>query len=167
MTIENDITLKSLIVEEIFNPSMVQAIYKELMATRKCVGDDQFTYDPIERTIGGKTYTIEATHLQIGEVMGYAKSNCNKCYGTGRTFRLMDKGEIKNPEDFLMIASTSLKDLTEEQKQVVIDREKQSKNWKVLLPCSCTIKGMNKKGRKIISNDMLNIIAEISCTEKI
>lgn len=158
---------KEYIVEEIFNPTMVSTIYKEIMATRKCVGDDEFTYSPIEKATGGKTYIIVAKHLRIGEVMSQAKSSCNKCYGSGKKMMLMGKDQIPNPNDFLMLTDTSLKGFTEEQKRIVVEQEKQKKFWKVLLPCPCTIKSMVKKGRHIVSNELNNIVAEVTCTEKI
>lgn len=158
---------ETLIVEEVFNPSMVKAIYKELIDTRKCTGDDQFIYTPIERSKDGKTYTIEATHIPLGEVLTYAKSSCNKCYGSGKRIQIMGKDQIQNTDDFMLLSSTPIKGLTDEQRNIVIEKEKQSKTWRVFLPCPCTIKGMVKNGRHIVSNELNNIIAEITCTEKL
>jgi hypothetical protein len=67
---------------------------------------------------------------------------------------------------FIILASVSLKGLTEEQKMAVIEEEKKGKFWTVLFPCPCTIKNMLKKDKKILANDMQNIVVEVTCTEK-
>ena len=74
----NDI--KKYEVEELFGHNMAKVIYKEIMDSRKCVSDDEFTYDTIEKSIGDKTYVIETRHVKIDESMSHAKSSCNKCY---------------------------------------------------------------------------------------
>lgn len=154
-------------VEDVFQPNLAKIIYKEIMDSRKCVGDDQFEYAVLEKVSGDKTYIITARHVSLGEVVIYGKSNCNDCYGTGRKMMIIDKGQIKNPNDFMMLASTSLKGLTPEQQKIVIEKEKASKTWKVLLPCHCAIKNMIKKGRQILSNDLKNVVIEIACIEKV
>jgi DnaJ-class molecular chaperone len=158
--------VKTYVVEELFG-SLSKMIYKEIMDTRKCEGDDQFSYQPLERTHGGKTYVITARHIQIGETMSYAKSSCNHCYGSGKKIMNMGKSSISNTDDYMMLASVSLKGLTEEQQQIVLEREKKSKFWKVLLPCPCTIKSMVKKNMQVLSNGLNNIVVELTCTEKV
>jgi hypothetical protein len=154
-------------VEDIFPQTMVKLIYKEVMSSRKCAGDDQFTYSDIVKTHDSKTYIISARHIPLSESTQHGKSNCNQCYGTGRKIMKIEKHRISNTDDFVMIAPVSLKDLTEEQKQAVIETEKAAKFWTVVLPCHCVVKNMLKKGLYILSNDMSNILVEISCTEKI
>jgi hypothetical protein len=153
-------------VEELFG-SMSKVIYKEIMDTRKCIGDDLFTYDPLEREHDGKTYVIASRHIQIGETMSYAKSGCNQCYGSGKKIMNIEKNRISKTDDYLVLASVSLKGLTEEQTQAVLEIEKKNKFWRVLLPCPCTIKSMVKKGINVLSNDLNNIVVEITCTEKV
>lgn len=166
MSEKNDVK-KSLVLETIFPITMVNAIYKEIQNSRKCVGDDKFTYDVIEKSHNDKTYVIESRHIPVQECMGYGKSSCNKCYGTGKKIMSVEKSRIQHVEDFVMIASTSFNGLSEEQKKIVIEKEKAAKFWKVLLPCQCTIKNMLKKNMHIVSNDLNNIVIEITCTEKI
>jgi hypothetical protein len=66
MSEKNDVK-KSLVLETIFPITMVNAIYKEIQNSRKCVGDDKFTYDVIEKTHNDKTYVIESRHIPIQE----------------------------------------------------------------------------------------------------
>jgi len=158
--------VKTYVVEELFG-SMSKMIYKEIMDTRKCEGDDQFSYQPIEKIRDDKVYVITARHVQIGETMSYAKSSCNQCYGSGKKIINIEKNKIGNTDDYMMLASVSLKGLTEEQQQIVLEREKKSKFWKVLLPCPCTIKSMVKKNMQVLSNGLNNIVVELTCTEKV
>jgi len=153
-------------VEELFNPTVAKLIYKDLMDSRKYVNDDLFTYVPIERVVGEKIYVISARHIGIVEAMSYANQSCKNCYGTGKKVVCIDKKNISNTEDFIILASVSLKGLTEEQKMAVIEEEKKGKFWTVLFPCPCTIKNMLKKDKKILANDMQNIVVEVTCTEK-
>jgi hypothetical protein len=157
---------KKYIVEDLFSSALTRAIYKEIMNSRKCTGDDQFSYQPIEKDFEGKKYIIYARHIPVGEAMSYAKSSCNKCYGSGKKIMNIEKDRIPNTDDFMMLSSVSLKGLTEEQQKIVIEREKATKFWKILLPCPCTIKGLIKKGVQVLSNDLNNILIEITCTEK-
>lgn len=166
MTSETKTDAKTYVVEELFGP-LSKAIYKDIMDTRKCIGDDQFTYDPLERTHEDKTYVITARHIQIGETMSHAKSSCNQCYGSGKKIMNIEKNRIAKTDDFIMLASVSLKDLTEAQQQIVLEQEKKNKFWRVLLPCPCTIKSMVKKNIQVLSNDLNNIVVEITCTEKV
>lgn len=159
--------VKTYVLDEVFDHALVKSIYKEIMDSRKCTGDDAFTYDTIEKTKDGKTYVIASRHVSVGECMRFSKSNCNKCYGTGRKMMEMDKKEIPNVQDFIMMASTPISGLSEEQKKIVIEREKAKKYWRILLPCPCTIKNMLKKNMQIVSNELNNIVIEITCTEKV
>ena len=145
---------------------MVEAIYKEIQASRRCAGDDLFTYSPIEKSKGDKTYVITSRHVSVRECMTFSNSSCNKCWGTGRIIKEVEKHTIPNVEDFVMLSSISFAGLSEEQRKIVLEKEKSTKFWKLLLPCSCTIKRMLKKGKQIVSNDMRNIVIEITCTEK-
>jgi hypothetical protein len=153
-------------VEELFNSTITKLIYKDLMDSRKFVSDDLFEYNSIERVAGEKTYVISARHIGIVETMSYANQSCKYCYGTGKKVVCMDKKRISNTEDFIILASVSLKGLTEEQKLAVIEEEKKGKFWTVLFPCSCTIKNMLKNDKQVLANDMQNIVVEMTCTEK-
>lgn len=157
---------KKYMVDDLFPPVLTKVIYKEILDSRKCIGDDQFSYEDIEKSVDDKTYVISARHIQIGEAMSYAKSSCNKCYGSGKKIMNVEKNRISNIDDFLMLSSIPLKGLTEEQQKIVIEKEKAAKFWKILLPCPCTIKGMVKKGVQVLSNDLNNILLEITCIEK-
>lgn len=157
---------KTFQLENLFDRTMVEAIYKEIQASRRCAGDDVFTYAPIEKTKGDKTYVITSRHMSVRECMTFSNSSCNKCWGTGRIIKEVEKHTIPNVEDFVMLSSISFAGLSEEQRKIVLEKEKSTKFWKLLLPCSCTIKRMLKKGKQIVSNDMRNIVIEITCTEK-
>jgi hypothetical protein len=154
-------------VEELFNPTVANLIYKDLMDSRKFVSNDLFTYTPVERVVGDKTYVISARHIGIVEAMSYANQSCKNCYGSGKKIVCMDKKKISNTEDFIILASVPLKGLTEEQKMAIIEEEKKGKFWTVLFPCPCTIKNMLKKDKRILANDMKNIVVEMTCTKKI
>ena len=154
-------------VEELFNGVLVKEIYKEILDSRKCVGEDKFTYDTLEKTIGDKTYIITPRHVPIRETMSHGKSSCKDCYGTGKKIVYMDKSKVPNTDDFVILASESIKGKTEEQLKAIIENEKKSKHWQVLLPCSCAIKQMYKKGMRIVANDVTNVIVEVTCTEKV
>jgi hypothetical protein len=158
---------KTYAVDEIFNSIMAKAIYKDIMDSRKYVGEDYFTYDTIERVSGEKTYVISARHIRISETMSYAKPSCNKCYGTGKKVMCIEKKNINNTEDYIILASVSLKGLTEEQKMAVIEEEKKGKFWTVLFPCPCTTKSMLKIYKNIVANELRNIVLEVICEEKV
>lgn len=162
----SDQVTKIFVLEELFDRTMVEALYKEIQASRKCIGDDVFTYTPIEKTKGDKTYVITPRHVPVRECMTFSNSSCKKCWGTGRVIKEVEKHTIPNVEDFIMLSSISFDGLSEEQKKIVLEKEKATKFWRLLLPCSCTIKRMLKKGKQIVSNDMRNIVIEITCTEK-
>ena len=153
-------------VEDLFGSSLAKAIYKEILDSRKCVGDDAFSYTTIEKDHEGKTYVIIPRHVPVGESMSYGNSSCKHCYGSGKKIINMEKNKISNTDDFLMLSDIRIDGLTEEQKKIVIEKEKQKKFWRILLPCPCTIKKMLKKGKQIVSNDLNNIVIEITCTEK-
>lgn len=155
------------IVEDLFGSNLAKAIYKEILNSRKCNGDDDFSYSIIEKDHEGKTYVITPRHVPIGESMSYGNSSCNKCYGSGKMVINMEKSKISNTDDFIMLSDVRLDGLTEEQKKIVVEKEKQRKFWRVLLPCPCTIKKMLKKKKQIVSNDLNNIVIEITCTEKV
>ena len=154
-------------VEDVFNPTLAKIIYKEIMNSRKFVSEEVFSYDTIEKSNGEKTFVIKPRHIPISEVLSFGKSSCNKCYGTGRTIRDVDKSEIPDVKDFTMLSSISFDGLSDEQKKIVLEREKAAKFWRLLLPCPCVLKNMRKKGMYILSNNMMNIIIELTCTEKI
>jgi len=154
-------------VEEAFNPTLAKVIYKEIMDSRKFVSEEVFSYDTIEKNNGEKTFIIKPRHIPIREVMSFGKSNCNKCYGTGRTIMDVDKNQISDVKDFTMLSSISFDGLSDEQKKIVLEREKASKFWRILIPCSCTIKNMRKKNMYVLTNNMMNIVIELTCTEKI
>lgn len=153
-------------IEQLFNKSFVQTIIKEIFDSRKCVGEDNFSYTEIEKVANDKTYIIKARHISLEEALKFHDPRCKQCYGTGRKVVNIEKSRIKHINEFIMIASMSTADLSEEQKRIFVEREKLNKFWKVLLPCNCTIKNMIKKDMYIISNDMHNIVAEITCFEK-
>lgn len=157
---------KTYAVEELFNSTVAKVIYKDLMDSRKFVGNDQFIYTPIERVVEEKTYVISTRHINISETMSYANQSCKQCYGTGKKVMCVDKKKISNTEDFIILASVPLKGLTEEQKMAIIEEEKKGKFWTVLFPCPCTIKNMLKKDKQILANDLHNIVVEVTCTEK-
>jgi len=166
MSSENVTEKTKYTVDKVFNATFAQAIYKEVMVSRKYAGNDAFTYAPIERSNGEKTFIINARHVTIAEAMSYSNKNCKHCYGTGKKTVCLEKRHVGNTEDFIILASKSLAGLTEEQKMAVVEEEKKGKFWNVLLPCHCTIKGMLKKDMYILSNDMHNIVVELSCEEK-
>jgi hypothetical protein len=151
----------------LFDETMLKIIYKEIMDSRKCVGDDKFTYDTIEKSNRSKTYTIESRHMPFDEVRRFSNSSCKECNGTGKKLMDVEKGNIPNTQDFIMLSSESYTNLTEEQKKIAIDREKTKKFWRIALPCRCTLKNMLKNGLLILSNSMGNIVIELTCTEKI
>lgn len=157
---------KTYMLEELFDHTLIDAIYKEIMTSRTYAKDDIFTYAPIEKTKDDKTYVVTSRHVSVKECMTFANSSCNKCWGTGRKIMEIDKGNVPNVEDFIMLASVPLDGLSEEQKKIAIEKEKTFKFWRILLPCSCTLKKMIKSGKQIVNNDMHNIIVEITCTEK-
>lgn len=150
-------------LEGIFSQMLVNAIYKDIMASRKCVGEDDFSYDVLERPFGEKTYIITTRHIPVSESMKYGNSSCNKCYGSGKKIINIEKSKIANTKDFVMLSSESTRGLSEEQ---IVEQEKKNKFWRVMLPCSCAIKRMLKKGMYIYANDMNNIVVEITCVEK-
>jgi hypothetical protein len=164
---QNNGVKTSYYVEEIFHEVIVKEIYKEILDNRKCVKEDMFTYAPIERTAGGKTYTITARHIPMKEAMSFAKSSCRDCYGTGKRVLLLDKNKIKNPDEFVVLAPEPILGKTAEQLKTLVEGMKKTKYMKILLPCQCTIKQMHKKGLHVVSNDMTNIMVEVTCTEKI
>lgn len=163
---QTNIKEKTYLVEDVFNHSLSKAIYKEILSTRRCSGEDKFSYDTIEKSHENVTYLIMPRHIPLVESMSFGNSNCNSCYGSGKIIMNVGKDKIENTDDFMMLASIPLKGLTEEQKKIVIEKEKKAKFWRVVLPCRCTIKSMLKKGMQIISNDMNNIVIELTCTEK-
>lgn len=157
---------KKLKVDDIFDSISIKAFSNEIMNSRKCTGDDKFSYDVLEKKRDNKTYLLTPIHVSVRDVIDMGNSKCNKCYGTSKKIINILKEKIANPDDFLMLAKRSMEGLNEEQKKILIEEEKQNKFWKILLPCNCAMKKLIKKEDFILSNDMNNIIIKVICEEK-
>lgn len=149
-----------------FDPYVEQMIYNNLMNTRKCIGDDKFEYTTQEIIKDDIKYKITASHIPLDKIKLYSKSSCNICFGKGFRIIAIEKEKIPNVEDFMMVSSYDIRNASEEQKKIFIEKEKKNKNWRVALPCKCTIKNMKKKNLQVVCNNMGNIVFEVSCTKE-
>ena len=110
--------MASTMIETLFNEIMIKNISKEIMKTRKCLGDDIFTYDNIEKEVEGKKYVLKSYHVSVIEAMKNAKSSCKNCYGTGRVILNLNKDTQYNIVDFVVLSDIPTKDMSQEDKEV-------------------------------------------------
>lgn len=157
---------KKLKVDDIFDSISINAFSKEIMNSRRCIGDDDFSYDVLEKKKDNKTYFLIPKHISVKEVINLGNSKCKRCYGSGKKIINILKEKIPNTNDYLMLSRRSMANITEDQKKLLIEEEKQNKFWRILLPCECAMKNLIKKEDLILSNDMNNIIIKVICEEK-
>jgi hypothetical protein len=155
------------IIDKIFDPVIIKSLSKEIFATRRNVGDDDFIYDKLEKVINGKTYILTPVHLTMDKITDRAKNSCKDCNGTGRKVIRYLKEDISNPLDYVILSDVPTKGLSEEEIKEVVEREKKNKYWRVVIPCRCTIKSMIESGEFILSNREQNIIIRVDCIEKV
>lgn len=154
------------IITDLFDSYVVQMLYKDILRTRKCIGDDNFEYTPQVICKDEIKYLITATHIPLDTIKKYGKGNCSSCFGKGYTIANIAKNKIANVEDYMMISSYDIRNASEEQRKLFIEKEKQKNYWKIIFPCICAVKKMEKKGMQIVHNKMRNIIVELTCTKE-
>jgi hypothetical protein len=153
-------------ISDIFDPYITHVIYNDLIKTRKLIGEDKFEYTSQEYHKNGVIYIVSGRHISLEEAKKYNKGSCKVCFGKGYKIIRIQKEKIRNVEDYMMLFSYDIKNASEEQKKIIIEKEKLNKYWRVVLPCTCTIKNMEKRGLSIIGNKEGNILIETTCKIK-
>jgi len=124
--------------------------------------DNSFEYKDFSQTMAGVEYLVKPEYVSGEEIYKHAKNSCNMCWGKGYKVLNLEKRKFPNPKDYILLAQQPLNDLTEEQKKILVEREKLSKMWRILLPCSCAIKGIIKKDKHLFVSVDGNICFRIN-----
>ena len=136
---------------------------KELMKTRKVVDETTVTYGTVEHRLGDKKYVITAEHVPIDYIFKYASSNCKMCtYGKGYYVAHVEKHKIPNPEDYVMLSTVPIKEMSEEEQNIWREKEKLNKFWRVMYPCQCAVKRALNKEPDLLTNPSGNILLRAS-----
>ena len=115
-----------------------------------------------EKDADGVEYLVKPEYVSGEEIYKHAKNSCNMCWGKGYKVLNLEKRKFPNPKDYILLAQQPLNDLTEEQKKILVEREKLSKMWRILLPCSCAIKSIIKKDKHLFVSVDGNICFRIN-----
>lgn len=153
-------------IDKMFSEAELKTILKKVMDTRKVYNDNTVTYSDVDWTKNEKNYIIIAEHISLEDLKKLAKSNCKMCNGKGYHIEHLDKAKIPNPEDYIILSSKPMDNLTEDQRKQLVEEEKQRKHWRVMLPCKCGIKELVKKENYIVSNALGNIVIKMTYKEK-
>jgi hypothetical protein len=130
------------------------------MAARKVIDEARLTdkdgvkYEEFTHKCNDVEYVIRPSHVTIDEVAAFGSSKCNVCWGKGYKIVNLAKVTLRSPHDHVILSSRPFDGLSDEDKEKVIDEEKKSKTWRVLLPCDCAVKAISKKDKDFyVSND--------------
>jgi hypothetical protein len=143
-------------IKDIFNTAEINSIVKRIYQTRKIDKDDKISYEGTETNKNGIKYKISAEHVPVERIMEYSKSGCRTCGGLGRKIVNILKSRIPDPENYVVLSNQPIGQMTEEQRKIWIEKEKKNPFWRILLPCRCALKNIEKTG-DIFSNPFGNI----------
>jgi len=126
----------------------VELVINKILEARKVRDDgsrltdaDGVEFDEVEHGVGdGTKLYIHPRHVTVDEVSEHARSSCRDCFGKGYRIINIAKGQVENPSQYTILSNRSLDNLSEEQKKQVIEEERKSPTWRVLLPCYCALK---------------------------
>jgi len=134
---------------------------RKIVDGKKLTDADGVKYDPFTYEADGKKYEIRPVHVTLDEVSEHGNSRCNTCNGQGYVIVNILKRLIKNPADHAILSKTSLENLTDEEKKHVVEEEKKSTTWRILMPCACAIKKMRKKDPNFFASDGYGIMIRL------
>lgn len=148
-------------LSKILDRNNYRTLCEKVEKSRKVSDDGSMFFEDISYTYGGKSYRVLPIFMPVEDVKKYSKSSCNKCYGKGYAIHLKEKSKISNPQDYTLMATQPINNMTEEQKKIWIEKEKENKFWRVLLPCSCAVKNAAKKIPDFLFNNEGNILIRL------
>lgn len=138
----------------------VELLTNKILGARKVRSDgsrltdpDGVEFDEIEHSAtDGNTLYIHPRHVTVDEVSEYGRSSCNDCFGKGYRIVSLAKSGVNNPSEYIILSNRSLEGLNDEQKKMVIEEERKSSVWRVLLPCPCALRRAREKIPNFFSN---------------
>ena len=148
------------LLTELLPSTTISILSKKVMKNREVI-KDEVVYKEFEWEEKGVTYRVIPRHVPIEDVFKWAANSCKNCSSKGYYVLQMDKGKIKNPEDFIIMSDQNLEDMSEEQKKIMIQEESRKSYWRVLLPCKCALKRMQRKMPDVLSTDLGNILVKL------
>jgi hypothetical protein len=135
---------------------------KKVMKTRKVIDENTVTFETVEHTTGDKKYILKAVHVPIDHVFKYASSNCKMCtFGKGYYVMNVEKHKIPDPENYVMLSSMPVQDMSDEQQKILIEKEKQNKFWRIMYPCKCAVQRALEKEPDLLTNPLGNILLRV------
>lgn len=155
-------------LDSLIDNTSQQVIFNQFIKNRKSDDKDQITYQDIPWKIGEKEYTIKAQPVTIEEIAKKAKSSCNSCNSKGYIIRIIEKSKTPDPENYIVLSDVPFRSLSEDEKKVWVEKQKQSKTWKIALPCICAMKRYIKALMNQTTSDIImytqqyNIVMKIS-----
>jgi len=144
-----DLKIQPQLVDKVGRTSL-DVILRRALELRKITDNSFFTekdgvtYEGFTHNAGGTEYVIRPIHVTINEVSEYGNSRCNVCWGKGYKSVQLSKKVLRNPKDHVILSKKSFKDLDDKEKEKLIEEERKSTTWSVLLPCECAVRAMQK-----------------------
>lgn len=157
--VEESKTVQPRLVDRIGRVEM-QLVLDNILKNRHVTEDstltdeDGVTYGEVWHDHDGVEFLIRPKHVTIDMVSEYGDSKCNDCYGKGYRTVEVAKGSLRNPSDHVILARKPFAGLSDEAREDLIEEEKKNPRWRILLPCHCALKRMQKVDPSFyVSND--------------
>jgi len=150
----------------------MQILVSQVLGKRKVVGEAKLTdkggvtYEEFTQEFGGVTYVFRPEHVTIDEVSKFGNPRCNVCFGQGRKTVEIAKTRLKGPGDHVLLSRGPFEGSTQLEKERLIELERKSKTWRVLLPCECAVKAMSKRDPNFFVSDDRAIMFRVVYEEK-
>ena len=115
--------------------------------------EDGVEFDEVTHEFSGTKLFVQPRHVTIDDVSEHANSKCRDCNTKGYMISNIAKTSLRNPSLYVILSTRSLSGMTDEEKKQVIEEERKSSTWRVLLPCHCALKGARKKIPNFFANN--------------
>lgn len=148
------------LLTDLISESSISILGKQVLKNRKN-DDGIITYQEFDWKEGDAEYRIIPKHIPIKDAFKWASGSCKNCNSKGYLILRIEKNKIKSPEDFIIMSEKSLDNMTEEQKEILIKEEAKKSYWRVMLPCGCALKRMQRKTPDMLCTDLGHILVKL------
>lgn len=127
---------------------------------------DGVVYDEFTHEVGGKEYVVRPIHVTIDEVSEHGSGRCRNCNGKGYYTVNIAKTSLRKPHDHVILSKRPFDGITEQERETLIEEERKSKTWRVLLACECSVKALFKLDPNFYVSDDRGIMFRLEYEEK-
>lgn len=160
-------------ISEKLGKESLQIILRHVIDSRKVIDSARLTdsdgvsYEEFTQKSGDVELIIRPKHVTIDDVSEYANPKCRTCNSKGYMSVQIAKHKLKGASDHIILSRKPLDGLTDEQKDAIIEEEKKSTTWRIILPCECAVKRMSKNDPNFFVSDDRAIMFTLDYEEKV